>query len=375
MAEGTFTIQELGRIGARTTERPDGGTPARFEWTSNPTAISELGGARATPKGAWTMGGEMRHKRTDYMGAKTPSIQVLGPKHKQHRFRGRWDDRYNFGGYAVQEMRRFEEMCFRGNLVRIAFQEQTFEALIVDWDFPYRRRWHIDYEFVCEVFDRTNAFNLRTRSPETTPTPSEQFDKINDIIEAALETAEVKLKSAGMLEHSMSDPALDETKALLAALSQSRDNLGDTLDQQELGVVDGALSSVSPFQRLATQFRTVGNGAFDIVDKLIMVRSDVSLGVKTALSVLDFEDWSRTLRFQGRLLTGIGKAAGDGMDERAKPDARRLYRPQAGESLYQISRRFYGTPHSWGLIYDRNNLTSFELTGNELLIIPEKGTG
>jgi hypothetical protein len=44
-----------------------------------------------------------------------------------------------------------------------------------------------------------------------------------------------------------------------------------------------------------------------------------------------------------------------------------------GESLYAISRKFYGTPHAWRLIYDRNHLTSVTLTGDEILIIPERG--
>ena len=77
----------------------------------------------------------------------------------------------------------------------------------------------------------------------------------------------------------------------------------------------------------------------------------------------------------GRVLLGSSLAGAADMDERQSPHAERLYRPLAGESLYAISRKFYATPHAWHLIAQRNNLTVFEMTGEELLIIPERGPG
>lgn len=127
------------------------------------------------------------------------------------------------------------------------------------------------------------------------------------------------------------------------------------------------------FTRLATQFRAVRAGAFDARVTLATVRADVNLAVATAMGVLDFEDWSRSLRFMARIAMGQAHNGNLASTQRAQPDAKRLYRPNAGESLYQISRKFYGTPHAWRLIYERNSLSSFQLTGSETLIIPERG--
>jgi len=94
--------------------------------------------------------------------------------------------------------------------------------------------------------------------------------------------------------------------------------------------------------------------------------------VQSAIGVLTFEDWSRSLRYTARVTMYQGLAGERSSAERAQPDAKHLYRPHAGESLYAISRRFYGTPFAWRLIYERNALTSFTLTGTETLIIPER---
>ena len=374
-AVGVFTITELGRVGSQSGGRPDGGEGEIFEWTSDraPKDITK-GGARAIPKQPWGLGGKLRTVRTDYPGAKTPSEQVLGPNHSDQTLVGRWDDRYNFPTYARKEMRRFEEMCRRGNLVRIGFQELTFECLITDWQFTYKRDWWIGYQFTLSVHDRADEYTLQSRSPDTTKSPAEAFDDCNDIVQALAVRGEESLKEQA-LEAKLAGEANDASKASLKDMQAHRDQLADTLDQQELNIDTSGGNAVSPFRRLATQFRTIGNDGFALVQNLIEVKSDVDLAVRTALSVLAFEDWSRSLRFQGRVLMGISSQAGNAMDERAEPDAVRLYRPHKGESLYAISRRFYGTAHSWRLIADRNGLSDFELTGDELLIIPERGRG
>ena len=318
--------------------------------------------------------------RTDYPGAKTPSEQILGPNYapqtlawRSQTFTGRFDDRYNFAGFALEEMRRFEEMAQRGNLVRIGFQDQTFEALITSWRFDYRRDWYIPYEFTVSVHGRAGDFQL-TRSPDTTRSATQAFDECNDII-AALVLADEQKRQFSAVEGKMNTPAVDGVKGATAAMLERLDSLADTLDQQALNVAEQSGRAVSPFRRLATHFRGIANSAFSMVDTLVEVRSDVELVSRTAMSVLAFEDWSRSARFNARILMGTSSSSAEAMDQRAQPDAVRVYRPRAGESLYKISRRFYGTPHSWRLIAERNGLTDFELTGEELLIIPERGVG
>jgi hypothetical protein len=63
------------------------------------------------------------------------------------------------------------------------------------------------------------------------------------------------------------------------------------------------------------------------------------------------------------------------MEERASPRAERLYKPSEGEHLYRISKKFYNTPLAWRLISERNHLKVMKMTGDEVLIIPERGAG
>jgi len=372
-AAGTFTITELGRVGGRSGGRPDGGEGEIFEWTNDTSPQDPIkGGGRCIPRQPWVQGGMLRTVRTDYPGAKTPSEQVLGPNHKPQSFSGNWDDRYNFPTFARGELRRFEAMARRGNLVRIAFQEMSYEALITDWNFTYKRDWQIGYSFTASIHDRADDYSLADRSPDTTLSATEAFSLVDLSVSGLSVVADENLRKLN-LEGKLAGDAANASKVAMADILVKRDALGDTLDQQELSISDLANRVASPFRRVATEFRAISASANSALDIGTELRSDINLGVNTVMGVLQFEDWSRTLRFQQRILMGQATVGANEMDERAEPDAVRVYRPSQGESLYQISRRFYGTPHSWRLIADRNGLVDFELTGEELLIIPESG--
>lgn len=365
MAVGTFTITELLQVGATRSEAEVGEV---FRWTSDRVpADGVVGGARAAPKRPWTFGGQLRTVRTDYPGAKTPSEQVLGPNHKPFNLFGRWDDRYNFEGYARQEMRRFEAMCFRGHPVRIQFQNQAFEVLIIDWDFPYDREWYIGYTFEVSVHDRPDDLDRSDRSPSTAKSAQEAFNELDELVIAMTEAQDVIPASF------LSSDLATTTGTSLGDVIAARDAAAATLDQREFRI--DAPSQISPFRRLATQFRTAQNAALQVTQDLLIARSDLDLGVKTALGVLDFEDWMRSQRFFARVAMGQGSRAASDLEERDDPEALALYRPHKGESLYRVSRRFYGTPDAWHLIAERNALSSVTLDGTELLIIPERGTG
>lgn len=363
MAAGTFTIQELQRVGATNIEAADG---ELFEWTSDRVAADPVvGGARACPRRPWTFGGELRTKRTDYSGARTPSEQVLGPRHKPFTLEGRFDDRYNFPGYAVAEMRRFEAMARRGNAVRISFQGQSFECLIVDWDFGYEREWHITYKFTVSTHDRPDDLDVGDRSPPTLATAQSAADDLAILTLSMLDAQDTAPASA------IQTDIVDLAAADLATLTVTNDTVADTVDARESTISGPA--TVSPFARLASQFRIAAANALSVTDTLIATRSDIELGYTTAMSVLDYESWSRSLRFHARVIMGTARSAAEDLEERDQGDVIDFYRPFAGESLYSVSRRYYGTAHSWHLIAERNALTAITLTGDELLVIPERG--
>lgn len=363
MAIGVFTIQEI---------PTDGSAGERFVWTAGRTpATGQQGGARACPIQPWPLGGKLRTVRTDYPGSRQPSEQVLGPSQKPFKLSGKLDDRYNRygnyadGGYAVGEMRRFEAMCKRGNPCRFSYLSITRDGLIIDWDFSYYRDWQIGYTFEVSVHDDPAQPQQLDRSPTTTDDPATSFNKTDTAGQTVLEAHNTAPSTL------MTGTTITDVETQLTTMTTARMALGQTLDNNALSPSD---QPIDAFTRLATQFRAVRTAAFNILDELSDVRADLNLSVLNAMSVLNFEDWSREMRYTTRILMNEAQSGDDSATQRATPDAMNLYRPMAGESLYQISRKFYGTPFAWRLIYERNNLGSFILLGTETLIIPQRGS-
>lgn len=338
-----------------------------FVWSANPDSPpTPNGGARAAPRGGiWTFGGQQRQKRTDYPGSTTPSRQVLGPVQKPQTLEGLFDDRYNFPGYAKGEQKRLEAMVERGSLCKLSFQGQSFLGMFTEWDFPYRRDWQIGYQLTFDVDARPENYDLSDRSPDIELSPVQTFDAVDVAVTAALAFHD------GAPRSHLGGTAIPDTEAGLAQIVSDVDQLGRTLDNQE--ITPSSSSPVDGYTRLATQFRAVQGSSYELLLATGAYRSDTELVVQTPIGVLDFEAWSRSLRYAARLAMGRAVAGERASAARAEPNAQRLYRPQQGESLYAISRKFYGTPWSWSLIYNRNHLTSSTLTGRELLIIPERG--
>jgi hypothetical protein len=359
-----FTIVELQAIG----DPASADQGERFEWVAARTPLTAFdgttgGGARAAPLKPWMIGGKQALVRTDYPNARIPSFQMLGPRLKPHTFRGRWDDRYNGAGYAATEARRFEAMCERGNPVRIQFGDRSYEGVIDDWDLDFGKSWIVGYEFSFNAANRPDNTNA-DRSPDTPANPVTLLDDVDLSVQAMLDA------DASAPRGAVSGTLADDVTTNLVSTATARDQLAATIDQRDIRPPE---QPVDGFTRMATQFRSVKAAAFNALLQLAEARSDLDMHVMTAIGVLDFEDWTRSLRYMARLTMRSSAAGDDAATERAEPDAVRLYRPSAGEHLYAIARKFYGTPHAWRLIYERNSLRTFELFGNEILVIPERG--
>lgn len=364
MAEGVFSITELQAPG----DPSQADLGERFEWTADtrPTAAftgAGGGGARACPVKPWLIGGHQANVRTDYPNATVPSYQIMGPRHAPQAFNGRWDDRYNGAGYAEFEARRFEAMCERGNPVRVQFGSRAYEGIITVWEIDFGKPWRITYEFTLDVANRPEQSD-RSRAPETPSDPVTLLDDLDIAMQAMLDA------DGGAPRHAIAGTLADDVTTSLVASVDAREQLAATIDQRDVNPPE---QPVDGFTRIATQFRAAREASVDLLVRLAEVRADVDMSVRTALGVLDFEDWVRSLRFMARLTILAGIEGDRAATERAEPEPVRLYRPNADEHLYTISRKFYGTPHGWSLIYERNSLRSFKLTGNEILIIPERG--
>lgn len=361
MAAGLFVIQELraaNGLGAQGAQ-----IASRFEWTSDARPVNAvLGGGRACPKGGWAQSGEQREVRTDYPGAVTPSRQILGPRWLPTTFTGTWDDRYNSPGYALRERDRFVAMARRGNLVRVQFQGESFVGLVKAWTCTYIRDWQIEYQFTFDPSDSARDYDLSARSPGIL-TVSQVFDAV-EYSTQVLQTVQVDAPRG-----QIGTEVARDTEAAVAAVSLTRDSLANTLDQREISPPE---KPTDPLASIASQFRVIQSQAFETVEVLYEARSDVDLTVQSAITLLDFEAWSRSTRFVARVLVGNAFDAAEQVAERVEPTAATLYRPREGESLYGVARRFYGSPFAWREIAARNRLSGPNLTGDELLVIPQR---
>lgn len=364
MAEGTFILRELKRVGnGDYITDPEGEV---FLWWNEPKAYDANGGGRAAPLQPWPMPLKQRSVRTDYPNAIRPTEQALGPAWQPFELKGTWDDRYNFAGYAVKELRRFEALVARGNLVEISFQAQTFHGLITDFEPEYRREWDIGYRFTVSNHGRPD-FEAKPLSTTPPISPEGLYDAQAEALEA------IQAVDADYTRTNMSTTGFDLLTTIDDAMSDLQagiKQLGDKLDTR-----DGVLKPIGTVKRMATQARIIQADALGLTEKMVTARADTELAIKTGLSVLEFEEFTRYLRFQARIIMGQAHQGALELDERQDPPAIRVYRPHKGESLYEISEQFFGTPDSWRLIAEANSLDELELQGNELLIIPERGPG
>lgn len=351
MAAGTFIIQERPELGGFT---PRGGA-VRFEWTA---------ANRNAPVQPWPGGVTQRTKRTDYTGADEPTEQVLGPNFKPFTLRGTWLDKYNAPGYAVETWRAFLAMVRRGNVCEFSFKSQAFFGIITDFDWDYRREYDIGYSFTVSVHRRPGLDELSARvAGGVIQDASSLVSKLGERINTRM----VEIQTERPTEQLAGDISLtvgEDFDSLQSSIAEFEEIVEQRILQP------GADAATALRRAVAAGDITIGR-AQTLLNRLGSIASDVNLSYQTALGVLDIETWSRGLAAQARLSVFDAYDARQQLDEQVEPNAVALYRPYQNESLYSISNRFYGTPHNWRLIKERNRLPSSNLDGTELLIIPE----
>lgn len=354
MASREFTITELKRAG-------DGGyvdTLVKFTWTND---------NRAAPRGTWKFGQTQRTVREDYPGVDAPVEQVLGPNYKEQSLEGVWDDRHNYTGFALETQNKFEALVQRGSMVRLEFESISFTGILKDADYTYKRSGYIGYTFtISPHFRKSGGIGSGTTARRTPPKAFNPTDY------AATQT---KAMSGFMLSVHQDAPTTHMTGSvwsdvgeLIADVQRAVATGLDTVDQR----VGQAEAFITDYRRLANALNVIKGSAFDVISEVSIQRSDVVLSYDDAVASLDFDVWRTQLSAYARQMMLVAHDGAVELSKRADPTAVALYRPRAGESLYSISQRYYGTPTQWRTIADRNGLTTMVLQGNELLIIPQR---
>jgi len=343
---GTFSIVEI-------TE--DGTNGAEFYWDVN---------NRSIPKQPWGGGVQQRTSRMDYPGTENVTEQVLGSNFTNFDLKGDWQDKFNSAGYAIKTWKDFQAMVRRGNITRIEFKSMAFTGIITDFAWTYRREYDIGYSITFSPHRRVDDAPSRKNLVAHDKSPSELSDKIKLAIQNDMKSINDRAPSAQLAGSLGSDLLKD-----LENLTDSS-NAFDIVNTQRILAI-GADKGLSLRKAIAITDLVVARAA-RLSERVKAVRADTSLLYQTPLSVLHMESWARGLNASALRIAVDGYDAKKQLRRRADPRAKALYRPFAGESLYSISNRFYNTPQRWREIKTRNNLTYTQMTGLELLIIPEE---
>lgn len=351
-AKRIFSLEEI---------RPSAGqgtyteTLSRFEWDAK---------TKSAPRHGWEYGVVLRTNREDYPGSDEPVEQVLGAHYEPQNFRGVWDDRWAGAGFAENQRIEFEKMVQRGNYVRISFETITFTGIITGFKPTYFTSFRIGYEFNFSPHYRVQGGDTRRGrilAPKTAD-PVEHLLKVDTIVNDAKAALERSPKP-----HVTQD-LVSVVAAALGVWADRADTINAVIDGRVLAPSGEGPNSVA---RVVQGFQSMAASALALLPTLAPVRTDLNLDFEAAIAVLAFDESMREVAFQARsLIVECYKASAD-LSKLFDPQARAIYRPRAGESLYGISNRFYGTPHRWRAIADRNKLRGFTLSGGEVLVIPD----
>lgn len=342
---------------------PGGDYGAIFVWTSGDyPATGQAGGARAAWVQPWGTGIKMRNVRTDFPGTKYPSRQILGSSRKPFTINGKFDDRYNTTGFAVEEMRRLEELVSRGNLVEISHGFQIYVGLITDADFQYRRDWDISYSLQVDLDKRLDEARDNNASPFTVEKPGQSMDDMSVLSDSIAE------------QHMKRPPGIiGGPDGVITVVNQGLQTLSDDLEkfQGSVNSATGRKSGLGQFQQMSIKAQNIQGDCAGVAGAFLTAKSSTETGIRTAKNVLKFDTWCKTMGFLARLTMGRAGQAHRGLAERQTPATKRLYRPRRGQSVYEVSRECYGTPFAWRSIARANHFAGLAFDGTEILIIPE----
>lgn len=316
---------------------------------------------KSMPLQPWAFGIQQRTVRTDYPGGSLPTEQVLGWNFTPFTVEGVWQDKYNYDGYAIDTWKKFELLVQRGNPVTITWGTFTISGLITDADFEVKRQAHIGYKFTLSPHTRSKDKKIGKASErKSARTMESEQQEILDLIDELNKNAPL-----GFIAGNLVQDVVDKAKDMKRTIEEIQFAI-------ETGFSGDAFSSSLTVLNLAGQFGKVATIGADMAGLVKLTSSANDLIYFTdAAKTLDFDYWHKQAAYVARTAVFFGLTNAASIKKQAEPDAKRLYRPAAGESMYAVSNKFYGTPHNWRFISERNNLDTFVMTGDELLVIPD----
>jgi nucleoid-associated protein YgaU len=353
-----FTITELVRTGAArtvlgTTALVQGGG-VQFRWDA---------ASHTAPRGMLEAVLAVKTVRREQPGTSEPVEQVLSSSWQPFELEGEFDDKHAGAGFAMATYRSFAAFMARAPKVRLAFEELALTGLITELKLSYQRKTKVGWSFTFSPHVHETIGDARGAGRIVQPTSKPLREHV-DIVRSIATSLSLENDTARTL------PVADSTFLDVAA---SIATAAAEITKIEKAASAGLETEAGQkLLNMAGQFKTIGQAGLAISARVDAARSEASSGFDDPILWLRFDENVHTTRARGLLLTGRALEAEADMRARADAKPRAVHRARAGECLYRISTRYYGTPNEWRRIYDHNRLDSMVLDGTEELVIPER---
>lgn len=363
------TVENGGERGA---DFPGGFTITEYiEGIAQTNSIFQLIG-NAMPLQPFPWGGKQRMEKIYYPGNPEPSVQIMGAEEGPLIIKGRWKDKRfkdpSYFGVSYEYNKAFNELRKRGNLVKFGMrgsgQSWYRWGFIERGEFKMNRLCWIDYEMEFFVVSEKQPVNNFFSAPEKQAPNTINSNLINQANDfqskySAVPTT-MPLSIAGKINNLISGLASNVnlvTNFVGTVVATASDIQASA--NRALGLIKNARANLSIFTRSIDNvqhgFNTLSTSTSN-AQKARSTYSNLQYILETSAATHAMNLYLAQMQAQFEALA------------RTVPKAR--YRTQTGDTLQNISIKFYGISDHWTDIYDHNQLTSTVIVGGSVLEIP-----
>ncbi len=308
-----------------------------------------------------------------YPGNKEAVVHLMGFRQGPVTIKGRFKDkRYkspDLYGVSYQFVKALEEIAERGNILKFGFEGPGGSwirwGILEKPKFKMNKLSWIDYELTFVVISDTKPVNDFFSEPE-----KQAPDSVNtDLIDAAVAfqatysaiPSSMPASIAGKINQFTSGIAQNINK--VTGFVQTVINTGQDINaaaHRALGLIKNARQTIASqckqVNALTHSFSTLTNGGETNKAKTIHAYKHIAYVNEAVAATLPLSQYLQHMQTQFELIA------------KTIPIAR--YRVKLGDTLQNISIKFYGVSDYWSNIYDHNKLQDTILIEGAVLEIP-----
>lgn len=344
------------------------------EASEGSTGVIKLVG-RFAPHQPFEFGGEQRIVREEYPGSSEPTVHVLGPKEgpitikgrmKTNKFRGADGDLTTLRQAAQEYQELIDAMRIRGNLVFIQLGDWYRYGFIEKSNFRLYTLQDIEYDITFDIvgFNKPNGWRVVISKDIEIIKPSKD---VTNAAAAALAAAQnipssMPLSAADIINNAINDIA--------GAIKQVTDFTNGILDDAEkivgaanraIGLIKNARATISKSKRRISSISNTANG----------LAGSASSEFKKAIATIQNTDHVAKTIGNFSSLSILLATLQSRYSAMSKQVPFRRHLVKTGDTLNNISMKYYGISDNWKKIYDHNKLSDTVLVIGSILEIPK----